>query len=100
MTDNQSSGRLRVFGAEIVQLVAVAGGTFRLSTARLLSTGDSLARNRRRPSRPDRTTEDAEGPATPEHPESQPDSVRAAAGWKSHFGEAVPAPRMPTRRGM
>lgn len=61
--DDQVSGRLRVFGAEIARLAAVAGGTLRLGTARLLATGDSLARNRRRPGRPDPvTTEDASGP--------------------------------------
>jgi hypothetical protein len=57
MMDNQASGRLRAYGAEIVRLAAVAGGTLRLSIARLLTTGDSPARNRRRPSRPDPTTE-------------------------------------------
>lgn len=53
MTDNQTSGRLRAFGAEIVRHAAMTGGTLRLSSARLLATGDSLARNRRRPSWPD-----------------------------------------------
>lgn len=78
MMDNRASGRLWAFGAEIVWLAAVAGGTFRLSTARLVTTGDSLARNRRRPSRPDPTT--AHGPGASAKPERLRAGGRLRAG--------------------
>jgi hypothetical protein len=58
----QVSGRLWALRAVIAQHAAVAAGALRLTVARLVATGDPLAWTRRRPRRPDPTTDGLEDP--------------------------------------